>query len=127
MGTLSEIVRDIARIGRIYFTPSSKIQIDNILKYNSGKTFTDPLDIPNIGFFGGSPITLLASGTWPFVISSFSTTYGIYGAIPTIIVRELTATGVYKYRTDIQPVLDTIANTLTIDVVPFDGDITIKI
>lgn len=110
----------------------SIINIGSKLKYTSQPTFNDPLDIPSIGYInsvvGAAPtkITFLSSDTFPFIIST--TTLGAYFNFPpTLVVRELLSAGIYRDRTDIQPVYDSGANTVTLDIVAMDGDITFKV
>jgi hypothetical protein len=129
--TLSEIVRDIVRTGRLYFTTGQKIQVDNILKYSGSPTFTDPNDIPNVAFVNGVAISpfyfsFLSTDPYPVVIGGATAILAPFvgSAAPGVSVRELGS--VVKYRNNDCVVYDPTADTLTIDLgTNLDGDITI--
>jgi hypothetical protein len=90
--------------------------------------FKDGIQDSDLKLKAGEVVLQLSQTLYtPIVISTFGATYSYVMPIPTLIIRETISTGVYKYRWDIQPVYDSVADTLTID---FNntavGDLTIK-
>jgi hypothetical protein len=106
------------------------LQYDTVSAYSANDLVTYGQVAIMVGNAAPAPTTLqfLSTDPYPVIYGGATALLAPYGGVPTFIVRETQAGPIYKYRNDVQPVFDTVADTLTIDMgMAMDGDLTIKV
>jgi hypothetical protein len=103
-------------VGIVYDSVANTLTIDTGQPING--------DVTIVGITNGT-LTFLDTDAFPLVFNT-ALLPSYFTTIPSIIVREETAEGKYRYRS-LEPVYDSVANTLTIDPgQPINGDVTFK-
>lgn len=106
---------------------ANRIKMDTIIALTDLEQLTTKRDVLALTGAGGATFSVTFPITYSTAVGASPDISNYFNSIPTIIIREMVSTGVYRFRTDIQPTYDSTANTLTIDEPPFTGDITFKL